>query len=122
MFFVFYVQFYLSPLDLTVNMSIKLKQFESQEFSEYYAQTVSNSLASNPDMDMGDISIDTRRTIVRPMHARSLTKVYNMFKTESGERIINNGWKAAGIVDAVKDCRSQANIEDIVDPFSTLRL
>ena len=80
-------------------------------------------MIAQTDIDMGDICIDTRRTIVRPMHARSLTTVYSMFKTECGKRIINNGWRAAGIIGAIRDCRLHENVEVVlVDPFSSLCL
>ena len=70
---------------------------------------------------MGDICIDVRHTIVCPMHARSLTKVYSMLNTECGKQIINNGWRVVGNIDAVRDCRLQENVEEVlVDPFSSL--
>ena len=43
-----------------------------------------------------------------------------MFKTDRGKQIILNGWRAAGIVDAVKDAR--ATVTDILDPFAALTL
>ena len=55
-----------------------------------------------------------------PLHAKSLCKVYDMFKTVRGRQIIHNGWKAAGLVDAVKDAR--ATVADILDPFAALSL
>ncbi len=50
---------------LTVNKTIK--QFESAEFSEYFADTVARALAETPNMDVGDINVDTRVSVVRPM-------------------------------------------------------
>ena len=108
----------LSPLDLTVNKSIKLQ--ERQEFTDHFTKTVQRALEENPNIDVADIKLDTRKTVMRPLHARSLCKVHAMFKTDRGKQIILNGWRAAGIVDAVKDART--TVTDILDPFAELTL
>ncbi len=38
-------------------------------------------------------NVDTCVSVVRTMHARSLTKVFEMFKTEKGKQIIRSGWR-----------------------------
>ena len=74
------------------------------------------------DLSVHDLSVAklmcTR--LLRPLHARSLCKVHAMFKTDRGKQIILNGWRAAGIVDAVKDART--TVTDILDPFAELTL
>ena len=37
-----------------------------------------------------------------------------------GKLIIENGWKAAGITEAVRDAR--ATVSDIIDPFAALAI
>ena len=56
---------------------------------------------------------------MRPLHARAaLTKTFNMLKSyDWGKRIIANGWKAAGITQAVEDARKN-DVMDLIDPFS----
>ena len=108
----------LSPLDLTVNKSIKL--IERQEFTSYFTENVARALQRNPGMDVADIKLDTRKTVMRPLHARSLCKVYSLFATPQGKLITANGWRAAGITNAVKDAR--ATVSDILDPFAALSI
>lgn len=108
----------LSPLDLTVNKSIKL--IERQEFTSYFTVNVARALQRNPGVDVADIELDTRKTVMRPLHAQSLCKVYSFFATPQGKLIIANGWRAAGITDAVKDAR--ATVSDILDPFAALSI
>ena len=63
---------------------------------------------------------------MRPLHARSLTNIYNLFNiTERGRRVISNGWKAAGITEAVADARewdSTIDLERLVAPFANLQI
>ena len=56
-------------------------------------------------MDPADLKVDVKKySVMRPLHARSLTNIYNLFNiTERGRRVISNGWKAAGITEAVAD-------------------
>ena len=71
-------------------------------------------------MDVADIKLDTRITVMRPLHARSLCKVYSLFATSRGKLITANGFRAAGITDAAKDAR--ATVSDIIDPFAALTI
>ena len=66
------------------------------------------------------IKVDTRKTVVRPMHAKSLTKVFELLKTDKGKQIIRSGWKGAGIIKAVHDARNINTAADLADPFSRL--
>ena len=76
----------------------------------------------NPGMDVADIKLDTRITVMRPLHARSLCKVYyiQLVRNFPWKLITANSWRAAGITDAVKDAR--ATVSDILDPFAALRI
>ena len=71
-------------------------------------------------MDPADLKVDVRITVMRPLHAKSLTNIYAMFNTtEAGKRIIRNGWKASGITAAVADARNN-RVQDLIDPFDHL--
>ena len=72
-------------------------------------------------MDIADVRVDTRITVLRPLHAKSIKKSYDFFKTETGKKIITNGWVGAGIVKAVKDCRDPS-FDTILDPFANLSI
>ena len=56
-----------------------------------------------------------------PLHAWTLTKTFNMLKSDWGKQIIANGWKAAGITQAVEDARKN-DVVDLIDPFSDLSI
>ena len=95
-----------------MNKSIKL--LERQKFTNHFTDC-GGSLQLNLEMDVADIKIDTRRSVMRSMHARSLCNVFGLFETDHGRQIIANGWRAAGITEAVRDARS--TVADIIDPL-----
>ena len=79
-----------------------------------------NKTSIDADMDVADIEVDTRKTRMRSLrlHARSLYRVFEMFKTERGKRIIENSryhWCS------IKDARSSV-VEDLMDPFAKLMI
>jgi hypothetical protein len=95
---------------------------EREEFSLYYTECIKKALTDKPDVDVAEISVDTRKTVVRPLHAKSLCRIFEKFSTTAeGKRIIANGFKASGITAAVNDCRSE-QVEDLNDPFASLSL
>ena len=44
-----------------------------------------------------DIDLDLRLSVIKPLHAQWLVKVFNLFSTTEGRDIIFRGWKKAGI-------------------------
>ena len=73
-------------------------------------------------MDVADINVDTRKTVIRIVHAKSLCKIYEkLCSTVIGKRIILNGFKAAGITGAINDSRS-TETDSLMDPFDSLCL
>ena len=79
------------------------------------------TLKRNPQMDIADIRVDTRISVLRPLHAKVIMKSYMFFQSEYGKKIIVNGWKGAGILHAVSDCRNM-NWKSLLDPFAALSL
>ena len=49
-----------------------------------------------------EIKIEFCLTTFKPLHAKSLVEYYNEIRSENGSPVIINGWKAAGIYDAIK--------------------
>ena len=49
-----------------------------------------------------DVKIQFHLTALKPLHAKWLLEFYNHITSETGAEIIFNGWKAAGIYDALK--------------------
>ena len=86
------------PLDLTVNKHCKT--FLKNLFSEWYSRQIENVLSLGKKIE--DVNIQFRLTTLKPLHAKWLLEFYNHITSETGAEIILNGWKAAGIYDALK--------------------
>ena len=82
----------LQPLDIIVNKPVK--SFLRKQFQEWYAQKICDQLREPPtQVD----PVDLRLSIVKPLGARWMVKVYDYMK--SNPEIIRNGFKGAGITD-----------------------
>ena len=66
----------LAPLDLTVNR--KLKSIERDSCSEYVTDQISKHLVHNTEIS--DFKLDTRLTVLKPLHARAITESYEYFQ------------------------------------------
>ena len=86
------------PLDLTVNKHCKT--FLKNLFSEWYSRQIENELPLGKNIE--DVNIQFLLTTLKPLHAKWLLEFYNHITSETGAEIILNGWKAAGIYDALK--------------------
>ena len=86
------------PLDLTVNKHCKT--FLKKLFSEWYSRQIENQLSLGKKIE--DVNIQFRLTTLKPLHAKWILEFYNHITSEKGAEIIINGWKAAGIYDALK--------------------
>ena len=86
------------PLDLTVNKHCKT--FLKNLFSEWYSRQIENELPLGKKIE--DFNIQFRLTTLKPLHGKWLLECYNHITSETGAEIILNGWKAAGIYDALK--------------------
>ena len=49
-----------------------------------------------------DVNIQFRLTTLNTLHAKWLLEFYNYITSDAGAEIILNGWKGAGIYDALK--------------------
>ena len=100
------------PLDLTVNKHCKtLRIF----FLEWYSRQIENELSLGRKIE--DVNIQFRLATLKPLHAKWLLKFYNHITSETGAETILNGWKAAGIYDALK--MSAAALPSL-DPFQDI--
>ena len=109
----------LQPLDLTVNRS--LKSFEQKEFSEYFTSVILKQIKTSSSDDITDITVDTKLSTMKPLHAKTLTKSYEYFHSAIGRSIIANGWRAAGITDTIRGVRD-GDVECLLDPFAGLNI
>ena len=101
------------PLDLTVNKHCK--SYLKRLFSEWYAQQIENQLSLGKKVE--EIKIEFRLTTLKPLHAKWLVEYYNKITSENGSSVIINGWKAAGIYDAIK--AGSSGLQSI-DPFEDI--
>ena len=56
-------------------------------------------------------------TEIKPIHANWITQFYNHMSIEDGSKVVINGWKRSGIVDAVTN--GSAALPSI-DPFQNI--
>ena len=84
----------LQPMDLSVNKSIK--DFMKTQFNNWYSSQVFEQLE-----DKEQKPVDLRLSVMKPLGAKWLIKLFNYLKANNG--IIINGFKAAGIADILKD-------------------
>ena len=61
------------------------------------------------------IEVDLKLSTLKPIHAKLLMSIYEFLQGEKGRKIILNGWKAAGITEAVESVR-KGRIPTL-DPF-----
>ena len=86
------------PLDLTVNKFAK--DFMKAVFSTWFSRQISVGLESGVELD--DIEVDYRLSVLKPLHAKWLVEIYNHMSTDEGKEIVANGWKKADIFNAIK--------------------
>ena len=103
----------LKPLDLTTNASVK--KMEKRGFSDYFTSTITETLEKDPQRDVTTIEVDLKLSTLKPIHAKLLMSIYEFLQGEKGRKIILNGWKAAGITEAVESAR-KGRIPTL-DPF-----
>ena len=83
---------YCQPLDLTVNGYVK--KFLAKYFNEWYTVQISKQLKDG----MCTQSVP----VLKPLHAEGVMSLYNKVTSSESRKIINGGWRASGITDAIK--------------------
>ena len=104
----------LQPLDLSANKALKDQLRAS--FRQWYAQEVSKQLqeGKNPE----DISVDMRLSVLKELQAKWLVSAYDYLC--ANPLIGINGFKNAGIVDAIENFSSGTATERDEDPFTAI--
>ena len=101
------------PLDLTVNGHCK--KFMKKEFEKWYMQQVDNALQVGTKLE--NFNIEFCLSVIKPLHAKWLVEYYNHIS--SVIEVIVNGFKLAGIHDAIRPGKS---ILQSTDPFNDIAL
>ena len=90
---------FLQPLDLTVNGYVK--KFMRGKFNAWYSLQIGNQLDAGKQLQ--DIDVPLRLSLLKPCHAEWLVECYNHMTTTVAQNVIQSGWKAAGITEALQD-------------------
>ena len=86
----------LHPLDLIVNKAVKDKLRWS--FTAWYAHQVKIPIESRQAIE--DVRVDSKLSIMKELEAKWIVSTYDYLK--SNPSIVTNGFKAAGIIDAIE--------------------
>ena len=95
----------LQPLDLTVK----------SKFNHWYMSEFTKQMDDGKSVEEVDVKLQLTR--LKPLHVEWLTELYNHMTTQEGKDFIMSGWKAAGILQAIRT--GSANLERL-DPFSDI--
>ena len=90
---------YFQPLDLTVNG--EAKKFLSKKFSLWYSKQIIEGLQKGKPVE--EIKVELKLSILKPLHAKWITELYNYLTSAEMKGIILDGWRRAGILDAVEN-------------------
>ena len=90
----------LQPLELSTNGVVK--EMEQREFSDYFTNCITEALLADPKRDVTTIKVDLKLSTLKPIHAKTVSKVYEHLKSDKGKQVILNGFRAAVITEAVK--------------------
>ena len=104
---------FLQPLDWTVNGYVK--KFIRGKFNAWYSLQIGNQLDAGKQLQ--DIDVPLRLSLLNPCHAEWLVECYNHMTTTAAQNVIQSGWKATGITEAL-----QVGVKGLgsLDPFKRL--
>ena len=89
--------------------------FMKKKFAEWFAQQFYKQLTLGKRLEV--IEMKFHLTEIKPIHANWITQFYNHMSIEDGSKVVINGWKRSGIVDAVTN--GSAALPSI-DPFQNI--
>ena len=75
------------------------------EFSDYSTNCITEAMLADPKQDRF-----LRLSTLKPIHAKTVLKVYEHLKSDEGKQVILNEFRAAGITEAVKKMRKNPKI------------
>ena len=101
------------PLDLTVNKAAK--DVTRDKFSDWFTKQI--NLGLDKGLELNDIEVDYKLSVLKPLHAKWLISFYDYMSTVKGKDVIANGWKRSGIFDAIRLGSSQL---PPLDPFNDI--
>ena len=103
----------LQPLDLTTNTVVK--KIEQRKFRDYFTNCITEALLADPKRDATTVKKDSKLSTLKPIHAKTVSKVYEHLKSDKDKQVILNGFVAACITEAVK--KIQENPKSGLNPY-----
>ena len=109
----------LQPLDLSVNKPFK--DTLRSKFSEWYAHEVSKQLEAGKQVE--EVQVEMRMSVMKELSSRWFISAYDHIR--SNPDIVKNGFKKAGITEALEKDLPEADLDlDLQDlsendPFSS---
>ena len=85
------------PLDLTVNGAAK--SYLKRRFTEWFSAMIAKDLDAGKPME--EIEVKLQLSTLKPLHAQWVVDLYNYLTSEKGQEVIANGWRSAGITEAI---------------------
>ena len=107
------------PLDVQGGPNGHSKSFMEKKFTLWYTDQVKNELDKGKKIEEIDISM--KLSILKPLHAKWLTDLYNYMTSPDGQAVSLKRWGVAGITEAVqKDLNGLPSLDLFhdIDPLS----
>ena len=107
------------PLDLQGGPNGYAKKFMKNKFTRWFADQVQRAMDAGKSM--GEIDIDLKLSVLKPLHASWLTELFNHMTSPAGRAVSLKGWEVAGITEAVGNGISGLSSLDSfhdIDPLS----
>ena len=89
--------------------------------ANYVSDQISKHLEHNSDVE--EFKLDVKLSILKPLHAATLSGCYKYLQGPEGKKLIKSGWKASGITTAVEYSHDHGiDSRMLVNPFSALSI
>ena len=115
-----YLTYLFLPRDVQGGLDGYVKRFMKKKFTLWYSDQPIRALDEGKDIK--DVDISFKLSIVKPLHAKQLTEMYNHMTSSEGRDVCLKGWKVAGILDATeKGLDGLQNLDPFhdIDPLAT---
>ena len=89
------------PLDVQGGSNDYAKKFMKKKFTLWYADRVQRAM--DVGKSMGEIHIDLKLLVLKPLHASWLIELFNHMTSPAGRAVSLKGWEVAGIIEAVRN-------------------
>ena len=104
------MMYIFQPLHLTVNRSAK--SLFKRKFTEWYSNEIKLQLETGTKLD--DTEVKLTLTTLKALYSTWIIEFYNKITCDEGKPIMQNGWKSAGVEDALRIAKGKM---PSLDPF-----